>query len=195
MSDIDLQQLKNDKEFVQNLERLSNEAKEQKSVLKAYQVLDASLLIEQESETIDSLFSEILQLSFDDLAQKLADNEKFNPDNEEDLARLRAIYEHGIEKYSNGDFKGAKEIFLILHYMFENEQRLKKALQVHIIACMKEVDFDAFFEKYTDAKAISEDVTQFAHFITHFSINTDEFINQNQDYLKQALSELDSLKG
>lgn len=194
MTQQDLQQLKNDPQFIQNLEKLSQEAKTEHSVEKAYQVLDASLLVEQENETIDSLFAEILQLSFDALAQKLSQNQKFDPNNSEELARLRAIYEHGIEKYSNGDFKGAKEIFLVLHHMFE-EQNVKKALEVHIIACVNEVDFDEFFENYTDAKAISEDVSKFAHFITHFTIDTDAYINENAQKLNEALSELESIKG
>jgi len=194
MLEQDLQNLKNDPQFIKNLELLTKEAKELQSVQKAYQVLDASLVLEQEDETIDSLFSEILQISFDDLAQKLANGEKFTIDNDEDLARLRAIYEHGIEKYSNGDYRGAKEIFLVLFYMFEGTG-LEDALKVHIVAAAKEIDFDQFFENYTDAHAIATDESRYAHFIQHFCINVEQFLDSNSEILQKALSEIESLKG
>jgi hypothetical protein len=194
MIEQDLQNLKNDPQFIQNLEELSKEAKEQNSVEKAYQVLDASLLLEEENEIIDSLYVEILQIAFDDLAQKLAQGEKFDETKSEDLARMRAIYEHGIEKYSSNDFTGAKEIFLILLYMFTNES-VKEAMGMHIVCAVNEVDFEDFFENYCDAKAISEDVSDFAHFITHFSPEGKEYLKQNGKVLEDALEELESLKG
>lgn len=194
MLEQDLQNLKNDPKFIENLEMLTKEAKELQSVQKAYQVLDASLVLERENDTIDSLFGDVLQISFDDLAQKLANGEKFDINSDEDLARLRAIYEHGIEKYSSDDYKGAKEIFLVLHYMLEGSG-LEEALKVHIVAAAKEIDFDEFFENYTDAHAIATDESRYAHFIGHFCINVEQFLRTNSEVLNSALAEIDSLKG
>ena len=55
--------------------------------------------------------------------------------------------------------------------------------------------FEDFFENYCDAKAISEDVSDFAHFITHFSPEGKEYLKQNGKVLEDALEELESLKG
>jgi len=194
MLEQDLQNLKNDPQCIKNLELLTKEAKAAQSVQKAYEVLDASLTLEQKSEIIDSLFSEILQISFGDLAQKLADGKKFTIDSDEDLARLRAIYEHGIEKYSNGDYRGAKEIFLILFYMFEGTS-LEDALKVHIVAAAQRIDFNQFFENYVDTYMVETDKSRYAHFIQHFCINVEQFLEANSKILQKALSEIKGLKG
>jgi len=190
----DLQNSKINIQSIEDLELLAKEAKAAQSVQKAYEVLDASLALEQKSETIDSLFSEILQISFDDLTQKLVDGEKFTIGSDEDLARLRAIYEHGIEKYSNGDYRGAKEIFLILFYMFEGSS-LEEALKVHIVAAAKRINFDQFFENYIDTHMVETDKSRYAHFIQHFCINVEQFLEANSKILQKALSEIESLKG
>ncbi len=187
-----IEELKHNEEFRKNLERLALEAKETQSVAKMYQVLDASLLLDEENEKIDELFSEILQTSFDALAQRLTDNGKFDYEDDEELSKLRAIYEHGIEKYSSGDFKGAKEIFLILHHVFDFEP-LKKPLYVHIIASAKEIDFDTFFEEYVDMQNIDQE-SRYAYFVQDFRVDMDEFINEHRPLLEDALAELESLK-
>ena len=107
---------------------------------------------------------------------------------------MRAIYEHAIEKYSTGDYVGAKEIFLVLYHMFDSISYMQKPMAVHIVAAAKEIDFDTFFESYTDPKAISEDLTRYAHFIKHFSIDVDAFLEENDAILQEAFKELDGLK-
>ncbi|MGM0623640.1 MAG: hypothetical protein ACQESH_06410, partial [Campylobacterota bacterium] len=64
----------------------------------------------------------------------------------------------------------------------------------HIVAAASEVDFDTFFENYTDPQAITEDTTKFAHFIKHFSMDSDAFLEKNSVVLEDALRELDGLK-
>ncbi len=191
-----IENLKNDEQFQQNLQTLAKEAKEENSVAKMYQVLDATLLVQDESqqdEAIDEIYTLILQTSFDDLAKHLAEEKKFDHEDEEHLAKLRAIYEHGIEKYSSGDFTGAKEIFLVLYHVFDAEH-MKLPLLVHVTAASKEVDFEDFFQDFADARKIAEDTSAYAYFIKDFKIDAESFLEENSEALKAALVELEGLR-
>ena len=188
----DIEKLKDDKEFLDNLKLLKKEAIDSKNVAKMYQVLDAVILLDEADDSIDQLFSLILQTSFDKLSDKLSNQQLFNPQDENEFAMIRAIYEHGIEKYSNNDFKGAKEIFLVLYHI-SNIKELQKPLFVHIISTIKKIDFDTFFDKYVDSENL-DTTSNLAYFIKDFSFDIDEFIKDNQMILNQALKELESLK-
>ena len=164
--EIDLEALKNDPQFQENLERLENEMKVERSIAKGYQLLDAKLLMEADTEEIDEIFTFIVNEAFERLAQMLSDEAKFDMADPEQWATARAIYEHGIQRYSESDTKGAKEIFLILHYLI-TEEELRNAMMIHAAAVMAGHDFDSFIENLADVKAINpNDATAF--FITNF---------------------------
>ncbi len=163
---IDLEALKMDPQFQENLKRLEEETKAERSIAKGYQLLDAKLLMEADREEIDEIFTFIVNEAFDRLAQTLSEGKKFDMSDPEQWATARAIYEHGIQRYSENDSKGAKEIFLVLYYLI-TEEELRDAMMIHAAAVMAGHDFDSFIENLADVKSINpNDATAF--FITNF---------------------------
>ena len=165
--EIHVEELKKDEEFLANIKRLEVECKEEQSIAKGYQLLDAQLIIEASEDEINEIFTFIVNNAFDRLAEKLTATETFNMEDEEDKAAARAIYEHGIQRYSENDAKGAKEIFLILSHSME-KYALKDAMLLHAAAAMAGVNFDDFIEKYVDVSKVDEN-DPLAFFIQTFS--------------------------
>ena len=165
--EIHVEELKKDEEFLANIKRLEVECKEEQSIAKGYQLLDAQLIIEADEDEINEIFTFIVNNAFDRLAEKLTAVQTFNMDDEEDKATARAIYEHGIQRYSENDAKGAKEIFLILSHSMEKHS-LKDAMLLHAAAVMAGVNFDDFIEKYVDVSKVDEN-DPLAFFIQTFS--------------------------
>ncbi len=164
---IDLEALKKDPQFQENMERLEREMKAERSIAKGYQLLDAKLLMEEGEEAINEIFTFIVNEAFDRLADTLAEERKFDMTDPEEWATVRAIYEHGIQRYSEKDEKGATEIFLILYYTV-TEPELRDAFMIHAAAVMAGHDFDSFIENLADVKSINpNDATAF--FITSFA--------------------------
>ncbi len=175
---IDLEALKSDVEFQENLKRLEREMREQESIAKGYQLLDAKLLMESPQDEIDDIFTFIVNKAFDRLSDTLSQEQKFDMSDPEQWATARAIYEHGIQRYSENDQKGAKEIFLVLYYLIE-ERELRDAMMIHAASVMAGYDLDHFIENIADVKSINpNDATAF--FITSFA--------QPQDILLQMFS-------
>jgi len=163
---IDLEALKKDPRFRENLRRLEEEMRTERSIAKGYRLLDARLLTEAGEEEIDGIFTFIVNEAFDRLAGILAEGEKFEMHDPEQRATVRAIYEHGIQRYSEKDTKGAAEIFLILYHTVSDEE-LRNAFMIHAASAMAGHDFDSFIENIADVKSISpDDATAF--FITGF---------------------------
>ena len=163
---IDLEALKKDLQFQENIRRLEEEMKAERSIAKGYQLLDAKLLMEEDEEEINGIFTFIVNEAFDRLAQTLTEEKKFDMSDPEQWATVRAIYEHGIQRYSEKDIKGAREIFLILYYTV-TEEELRNAFMIHSAAVAAGHDFDSFIENLTDVKSINpNDATAF--FITSF---------------------------
>ena len=163
---IDLEALKKDPQFQENMKRLEGEMKAERSIAKGYQLLDAKLLMEAGEEEINEIFTFIVNEAFDRLAQTLTEEKKFDMSDPEQWATVRAIYEHGIQRYSEKDEKGASEIFLILYYTVP-EAELRDAFMIHAAAVMAGHDFDSFIENLADVKSINpNDATAF--FITSF---------------------------
>jgi len=168
---IDLEALKKDPQFQENMKRLEEEMKAERSIAKGYQLLDAKLLMEADEEEINEIFTFIVNEAFDRLAQTLTEEKKFDMSDPEQWATVRAIYEHGIQRYSEKDDKGATEIFLILYYTVPDEE-LRNAFMVHAAAVMAGHDFESFIENLADVKSINpNDATAF--FITSFVQPTD----------------------
>ena len=108
--EIDIEALKKDEEFLGNLKTIEQEMRTENSIAKGYQVLDAKLLLEAPEDEINDIFTFIVNTAFDVLAENLTKHKGFDMAVYEDLATARAIYEHGIQRYSENDKKGAKEI-------------------------------------------------------------------------------------
>jgi len=190
--EIDIEALKKNEEFLANLVLLEEEMKEEKSIQKGYQLLDALLLVSEDEERINDVFTFILKEAFDRLAEYLSQQRGFDLSNEEDLFTARAIYEHAIERYSENDMKGAKELFQVLHYMVD-EERLKDAMMVHAVSVMQGKDFDTFIEKIADTDQYDVD-DRLAYFLKNFRIDTAKFLDENRDLVEKAKEELKVLE-
>jgi len=192
MEQLDIETLKKDPEFIENLKRLENEMKEEHSIAKGYQVLDAKLVTEAEEDEINEIFTFIVNTAFDRLATYLAESKKFDMQNPEEFATARAIYEHGIQRYSENDQKGAKEIFLVLYHMITVEP-IKEAMMVHACAVMSGTTFEAFIEEFADVSNINPE-DPMAFFLTEFMQPTDMLLAMWANYVQQGKEELKVLE-
>ena len=186
--EIHVEELKKDPEFLANIKRLEVECKEEQSIVKGYQLLDAQLIIEAPEDEINEIFTFIVNNAFDRLAQKLTDSKNFDMNDAEDIATARAIYEHGIQRYSENDKKGAKEIFLVLNYTIAYDE-LKDAMMVHAAAVMAGNSFEDFIENLVDVDGVDEN-DPLAFFIQTFTQPTDILLNMFAKQVKEGKEEL-----
>ena len=190
--EIDLEALKTNEEFLSNLKNIETEMRAEKSIAKGYQLLDAKLLLEAQEDEINEIFTFIVNTAFDVLAERLTQNRGFDMNEYEDLATARAIYENGIQRYSENDKKGSKEIFLILHHTMQSDE-LKDAMMIHACAVMAGHSFDEFIENLVDVSEVDEsDPTAF--FIQTFVQPTDILLNMFAKYVKLGKEELKVLE-
>ena len=111
---------------------------------------------------------------------------------EEQRATARAIYEHGIQRYSENDAKGAKEIFLVLSHMIDDDE-LKDAMMVHAAAVMAGYSFDDFIEKLVETEGIDPH-DPLAFFIRSFVQPTDILLQMFAKEVKAGKEELKVLE-
>ena len=190
--EIDIEALKKDEEFLGNLKTIEEEMKAENSIAKGYQLLDAKLLLEAPEDEINDIFTFIVNAAFDSLAEKLTAGQGYDMNEYEDLATARAIYENGIQRYSENDVKGAKEIFLILHHTMKTPE-LKDAMMVHACAVMAGHSFEDFIQNLVDVTGVDEsDPTAF--FIQTFAQPTDILLNMFAKYVKLGETELKTLE-
>ncbi len=192
MEQLDIETLKKDPEFIENLQRLEREMKEENSIAKGYQVLDAKLVTEADEDAINDVFTFIVNTAFDRLSTYLTEPKKFDMGNPEDFATARAIYEHGIQRYSENDQKGAKEIFLVLYHMFTLDE-LKDAMMIHACAVMSGTTFEVFIEEFADVSEVDPE-DPMAFFVTTFVQPTDMLLAMWANYVQQGKEELKVLE-
>ena len=186
--EIHVEELKKDPEFLANIKRLEVECKEEQSIAKGYQLLDAQLIIEAPEDDINEIFTFIVNAAFDRLAENLTSSKSFDMQDAEDMATARAIYEHGIQRYSENDKKGAKEIFLVLNYTVAHDD-LKDAMMVHAAAVMAGHSFEEFIENLVDVSGVDEN-DPLAFFIQTFTQPTDILLNMFAKQVKEGKEEL-----
>ncbi len=191
-SSIDIEALKNDVEFQENVRLLEKEMKEQESVAKGYQLLDIKLAMGEDEDSINELFTFIVNRSFDVLAEYLTEHKKFNLSDPEEWAVARAIYEHGIQRYSENDRKGAKEIFLVLYHQI-TEPEVRDAMMIHACAVMDGFDFDAFIDKFCDVSNLDPEDPK-SVFITEFTQPHDMIFAMWAKHVDDGKKELEVLE-
>ena len=193
MPDIHVEELKKDPEFLANIKRLEEECRDEQSIAKAYQLLDAQLVIEAPEDDINEIFTFIVNTAFDRLAEYLSTQKSFSVvDNIEDRAIARAIYEHSIQRYSENDKKAAKEMFLVLHHTIEHKD-LKDAMMIHACAVMAGHSFEDFIENMVDVSNIDES-DPLAFFIQTFVQPNDILLTMFAKHVKQGEEELKVLE-
>jgi len=193
MPEIHVEELKKDPEFLANIERLEKECKEEESVAKGYQLLDAQLVIEADEDEINEIFTFIVNTAFDRLAEYLSEHKEFDVrGSEEERAVARAIYEHAIQRYSENDKKAAKEMFLVLYHTV-NDDELKDAMMIHAAAVMAGMEFDDFIENLVDVKDVDPH-DPLAFFIRTFVQPNDILLTMYSKYVQQGKEELKVLE-
>lgn len=193
MPEIHVEELKKDPEFLANIKRLEEECKEEESIAKGYQLLDAQLVIEASEDEINEVFTFIVNTAFDKLAEYLSAHKSFDVVNDiEERAIARAIYEHAIQRYSENDKKAAKEMFLVLYHTIDH-QELKDAMMIHACAVMAGNSFDNFIEEMVDVSGIDE-TDPLAFFIQTFVQPNDILLAMFVKYVQQGKNELKVLE-
>jgi len=190
--EIDIESLKKDENFLADMKKFEDEMYGQKSIEKGYMLLGTKMAIQASEDEINDIFTFIVNQAFDVLAENLTAHKGFSITDPEELATARAIYEHGIQRYSENDIKGAKEIFLVLYHTIEDDE-LKDAMMVHACAVMSGNSFENFIEDLADTDNIDEnDPTAF--FIKDFKQPTDILLNMFGKYVKLGKADLKVLE-
>ncbi len=190
--DIDIEALKKDENFLANLKQIEDEMYSQKSINKGYMLLGTKMAIGATEDEINNIFTFIVNTAFDVLAENLTQHKGFSITDPEELATARAIYEHGIQRYSENDKKGAKEIFLVLHHTIEDDD-LKDAMMIHACAVMAGHSFDDFIEKLVDTSSIDES-SPTAFFIQTFVQPNDILLTMFAKQVQEGKKELEVLE-
>jgi len=190
--EIDIESLKKDENFIADMKKFEEEMYGQKSIEKGYMLLGTKMAIKAPEDEINDIFTFIVNQAFDVLAENLTQHKNFNINDPEELATARAIYEHGIQRYSENDIKGAKEIFLVLHHTLDNSD-LKESMMIHACAVMAGHSFEDFIEKLADTSDIDES-SPIAFFIQDFVQPRDILLQMFAKYVKLGESELKVLE-
>ncbi|MBD3808036.1 MAG: hypothetical protein IE880_04885, partial [Epsilonproteobacteria bacterium] len=70
--EINIEELKQNKEFLDFLQTLEKQMKEEASVAKGYQLLDAKILMGNSEDEINDIFTFLVSTSFDRLGENIA---------------------------------------------------------------------------------------------------------------------------
>ena len=161
---------------------------QEENIQKLYELLDTALQEDWEDEAIDELYQKILELSFDRLADKLTGGERFDLRDPMDLYSARGVYEHALERWESGDFKGAKELFLVLSFLMP--VRYKESMLLGAGMCAKEISLERFLEEFVDQERIDEE----SFFLEYLTPKAKEFLAKNQELIQRELQELEKLR-
>jgi len=189
---VDIEALKNDSEFLENVKKLEQEVQESDSLAKIYQLLDVYLALQEDEAKINELFQKVVDKSFEVVAKKIEQGEELNLGDPDEWAAARGIYEHAIALFSENQTKSAQELFLALHHLI-NDFEVKDAMMVHAAAIGSGYSFDDFMNKLTkiddsdfsDPKAV---------FITNFVQPVDILLEMMGDEVKKLNERLEKLK-
>jgi len=191
-SDDEVKNLQNDQVFLNELLKRESQAFESKSIIDLYNILDTLLLFDSDTkQRVNKLYEVIIEEAFKILHSKLENEKMFDLNVETEHYSLRAIYEYAIEKYSGNLLHEAKEIFIILSILTENNA-FKGAMQIHLIAVLKNVAFDQFIEKFVDMDKMES--TNESFFILYFFDSANKFLHENGHLIKQAIQEVKNIK-
>jgi len=182
-----------DPEFLKYLTEREKGVLESKNISGLYEVLDMLLILDLEETRINKIYETILSVAFEGIESRLKSGIKLKLDdkNSEDKFYIRAFYEHSIEKWSRDDTKGAKELFFVLSQIIEDE-KLLRAVNIKLLACNNNEDMEDFYENKLSHQEKVEDEL-YAYFLVDFTFDTQKYLTNNQNKLKEIYKELKSL--
>ena len=179
-----------DPEFLGYLAKREIDVLETKNIAGLYEVLDSLLILDLAEERINKVYGAILQTAFEGIEKRLKETKKLSLDGD-DLFYTRAFYEHSIEKWSNNDFKGAKELFFILSQIVSDDLLLD-ALNIKLLACEKSEDMDKFYDEVVEHQQTARD-EKYGYFLLDFKIDKKEYLDKNTKKLEEIYQELKPL--
>ena len=192
MDEINIEEIKNSKEFKELVKKLEEEIKENNSLSKIYQLLDIYLATNEDENKINELFQKIVDGSFNMVASKLEKGEKLDLNNPNEWAGARGIYEFAIQKFSENDLKSAIELFLALHHLIEDFE-VKDAMMIHAAAIDSGYSFDDFFNKLAKIDENNFDNPK-GVFTTNFVQPPDILLQMFKDSVKKLNKRLEKLQ-
>lgn len=190
MTPQELSEARTNPDFLKYLEEARVNSIKSKNIELMYETLDSMLVLDLDEEKINSLYEEILKLSFLSVEKLLNKNEKLDL-NEPNIFYIRALYEHAIEKWTNENLTGAKELLFVIANII-NDNILKDALNCMIIFLNKELNFDEFYDDFIDLESDSSD-EKYGYFLINFNFKTADFLKDNQNILEQEYKNLQHL--
>lgn len=190
MTPQELSEARTNPDFLKYLEEARVNSIKSKNIELMYETLDSMLVLDLDEEKINSLYEEILKLSFLSVEKLLNKNEKLDL-NEPNIFYIRALYEHAIEKWTNENFTGAKELLFVIANIID-DNILKDALNCMIIFLNKELNFDEFYDGFVDLESDNSD-EKYGYFLINFNFKTVDFLKDNQNILEQEYKNLQHL--
>lgn len=190
MTPQELSEARTNPDFLKYLEEARVNSIKSKNIELMYETLDSMLVLDLDEEKINSLYEEILKLSFLSVEKLLNKNEKLDL-NEPNIFYIRALYEHAIEKWTNENFTGAKELLFVIANIID-DNILKDALNCMIIFLNKELNFDEFYDGFVDLESDNSD-EKYGYFLINFNFKTADFLKDNQNILEQEYKNLQHL--
>jgi hypothetical protein len=188
MDSNELNEARTNPEFLDFLVEREKEGLEKEDIAILYEVLDSLLILDLQEDRINKIYEKILMISFEKIEIRLKEDKKLTLE-DNDIFYIRSFYEHSIEKWSNDNIEGAKELLYVLQNIIEDEE-LKDSISVHIVACAKNMKFDDFFDKKVSTEQESEN-EKHGYFIMNYQFDVKEFLEENSQIL---ISEHNKLK-
>ena len=179
-------------DFVKYMEETRNNSMKAEDIGLMYETLDSMLVLGLDEEKIDKLYEEILKTSFSNVEKILQEHQKLKLEGD-NLFYIRALYEHAIEKWSNGNFLGAKELIFVIANIIEDET-LEKALNILIVFLSSNIELDDFYDTRVDLEKEIDD-EKYGYFIMNFNFENEKFLDENRDILKKEYKNLKHLLG
>ena len=190
MTPQELSEARTNPDFLKYLEEARVNSIKSKNIELMYETLDSMLVLDLDEEKINSLYDEILKLAFLSVEKLLNKNEKLDL-SEPNIFYIRALYEHAIEKWTNENFAGAKELLFVIANIIEDDT-LKNSIDCMIVFLNKELNFDEFYDGFVDIEAINDD-EKYGYFLTNFNFEIASFLKENQNILEEEYKKLQHL--
>lgn len=126
-----------------------------------------------QEEDLIAFYANILELALENLTNALEVAKRFNLNEVQDFATIRALYEYAIEHYSAGSNSDAAALFEILEGLSEDEA-FSKAMKIHHLCANDGLSFDEFLETIADMDATQNAGT---FYISGFSDEAQRLLN------------------
>ena len=140
MTQEELNQARTNPEFLKYLQETQDDAIKTKNISALYEVLDSLLILDlTEEDRVNLVYNQILEIAFEKIEEALKAEKRLGIEGDE-LYYIRAFYELGIEKWSNEDCSGAKELFFIqpTTSRYERNCTRNRGLDYHVFFSIEE---------------------------------------------------------